>query len=773
MRRLILILAAAVPLAAATTTVSQTVIGPDGQPGTGVAYIRITAPCSYGGSYVGERTITVKFAPSGSPAVTTFSVALVPNVGTDGSFGGTGACAGTSYTVSWAFAGGQNQPPETWLVPVSATPVSIDAVKTGPVPLPAVQINPSQISTEGGTVGNNMCLTVSGWAAGVCVPVASVFGRTGAVTAASGDYTASQVGLGNVTNDAQLKSSQLVTAVGSPGSDANVPSEKAVRSAIPSVPVASVFGRTGAVVATNGDYTTAQVTESGNLYFTNARALSAMSGLYENPLTFSLPLSRSTNTISLPVATSGQNGYLASGDWSMFNGKQAALTNYSVISGLTGYPSTFPPTNSGNWAGTWQTYSPGYFQPALTNYSTISGLTGYPSTFPPTTTGLCLLTGCTFTGTAGGSGWSVTAAGAATLLSVNKTTFTAPTTAWTITPAGDNQSTTIPGGTLINSGQIGTVAAQALVTSVGSPGTNSNVPSEEAVRTALSNVGPDIFDGSTTSLADGSTISWTCGSGSGAQCTATWTPPAGVNWVTVQEWGAGGGGSGSTAGTASGSAGGGGGYWQGPCPVTPGSGVTVAVGVGGLASTYNSGAGFGGSSSFGTCATVTGGDGGANVNGPFGGRLSTADKVAWFAYSGFVGAGNANCGSNTGAGSGTGGNGVRFDVGGCGGFIQTSSGSTGAPGGNAPNGGGGGGSGGYNNATGGTGGVSGLGNTIYTNGGNGGKGGGWTSGGGQVACSAGVAPGGGGGSAGAQTAGLSNATGCNGARGEVRIYFGH
>jgi hypothetical protein len=66
---------------------------------------------------------------------------------------------------------------------------------------------------------------------------------------------------------------------------------------------------------------------------------------------------------------------------------QAALSNYSTISALTGYPSTFPPTNSGDWAGTWQTHPPSYFQAALTNYSTISGLTGYPSTFPPTTSG--------------------------------------------------------------------------------------------------------------------------------------------------------------------------------------------------------------------------------------------------------------------------------------------------------------------------------------------------------------------------------------------------
>lgn len=42
-------------------------------------------------------------------------------------------------------------------------------------------------------------------------------------------------------------------------------------------PVTSVFGRTGAVVATSGDYTTDQVTEGTNLYFTDARARAAIS----------------------------------------------------------------------------------------------------------------------------------------------------------------------------------------------------------------------------------------------------------------------------------------------------------------------------------------------------------------------------------------------------------------------------------------------------------------------------------------------------------------
>ncbi len=39
--------------------------------------------------------------------------------------------------------------------------------------------------------------------------------------------------------------------------------------------VSSVFSRTGAVVATSGDYNTSQVTEVTNLYFTNARAIAA------------------------------------------------------------------------------------------------------------------------------------------------------------------------------------------------------------------------------------------------------------------------------------------------------------------------------------------------------------------------------------------------------------------------------------------------------------------------------------------------------------------
>lgn len=65
---------------------------------------------------------------------------------------------------------------------------------------------------------------------------------------------------------------------------------------LPTIPVTSVFGRTGAVVAASGDYTTAQVTESGNLYYTDARARAAIS--------VSAPLSYSGGVVS-HLATDG------------------------------------------------------------------------------------------------------------------------------------------------------------------------------------------------------------------------------------------------------------------------------------------------------------------------------------------------------------------------------------------------------------------------------------------------------------------------------------
>lgn len=58
----------------------------------------------------------------------------------------------------------------------------------------------------------------------------------------------------------------------------------------------------------------------------------------ESILTFSSPLARSTNNISIPVATTVLSGYLSPADWNTFNGKQAALvsgTNIKTINSAT------------------------------------------------------------------------------------------------------------------------------------------------------------------------------------------------------------------------------------------------------------------------------------------------------------------------------------------------------------------------------------------------------------------------------------------------------
>jgi hypothetical protein len=87
--------------------------------------------------------------------------------------------------------------------------------------------------------------------------------------------------------------------------------------------VLSVFGRTGNVVASNGDYNTSQVTESGNLYYTDARSRAALSfvagsGAYNS----------GTGVITIPTnnnqITNGA-GYITSA--SSITGASGALTS--------------------------------------------------------------------------------------------------------------------------------------------------------------------------------------------------------------------------------------------------------------------------------------------------------------------------------------------------------------------------------------------------------------------------------------------------------------
>ena len=94
--------------------------------------------------------------------------------------------------------------------------------------------------------------------------------------------------------------------------------------------VSTVFGRTGAIVATSGDYNTSQVTENTNLYFTQARTIaSPLTGYVSGAGTIS-----SSDTILIAIQK--------------LNGNISAVPAYIFSTGLTNTTGTITVNTSQN-----------------------------------------------------------------------------------------------------------------------------------------------------------------------------------------------------------------------------------------------------------------------------------------------------------------------------------------------------------------------------------------------------------------------------------------
>jgi hypothetical protein len=150
-----------------------------------------------------------------------------------------------------------------------------------------------------------------------------------------------------------------------------------------SAPVQSVFGRSGAVTANSGDYSTSQVTESGNLYFTNARADARINatttiGTLTSLPNLSLPASQLTNfgtpfytffngTTTDALGQGSTNKYYAT---SLFNTDFASKSTTNLAEGTNLY---FTNARVNSYVDASTTIAKAYSANTFTNSNTFSG----------------------------------------------------------------------------------------------------------------------------------------------------------------------------------------------------------------------------------------------------------------------------------------------------------------------------------------------------------------------------------------------------------------
>lgn len=189
---------------------------------------------------------------------------------------------------------------------------------------------------------------------GAAAAVSSVFGRTGAVTAQSGDYTTSLISEGSNLYWTQTRFDNALTATTSLPKIVTLSSLSLPYTQVTGTPDLSAYLTLSAWYAT----TTDQLREgSTNLYFTNTRADARF--IADLAATTSVKSITTLPSLSLPYSQVTGTPAIAS---------STLLSDANTFSGVNKFSNS-----SSDFSGTWQTFAPSHFQTAL-------GFTAVPNT---------------------------------------------------------------------------------------------------------------------------------------------------------------------------------------------------------------------------------------------------------------------------------------------------------------------------------------------------------------------------------------------------------
>jgi hypothetical protein len=223
----------------------------------------------------------------------------------------TGSPITTSGTLALALATGYS-------IPTTASQATWDSAYNDKINSAAVTGTTTKTLTLNQQDGGTITAT---WSDYDTAPVTSVFGRTGAITAQSGDYNTLQVTentnlyfteqrarysiSGDATSGVVYQNTTGIIALD------DIPNTSLLHDSV------TINSKTVALGAST-TLTTTDIGEGTNLYFTTARAQAAISG--------TAPISVASGVVSISQSGPSTNGYLSSADWNTFNTKQSALT---------------------------------------------------------------------------------------------------------------------------------------------------------------------------------------------------------------------------------------------------------------------------------------------------------------------------------------------------------------------------------------------------------------------------------------------------------------